>query len=145
MSHCSRVINRHQCSCSGGVQETDEALQVPGASRSRGGDGVYVTRYNVYVRSWGGIKLEDEQNTIGCMHHLAILARWAEEGRSAGSPNANNLVYNVQGGGGEEGAGPRSRMEADHRIRHLDLDFFFFFLPSLLIFSLCFRISRTKV
>lgn len=93
----------------------------------------------------GGIKLEDEQNTIGCMHHLAILARWAEEGRSAGSPNANNLVYNVQGGGGEEGAGPRSRMEADHRIRHLDLDFFFFFLPSLLIFSLCFRISRTKV
>lgn len=142
MSHCSRVINRHQCSCSGGVQETNEALQVPGAVAEMASTSPDTTSMS---GPGGGIKLEDEQNTIGCMHHLAILARWAEEGRSAGSPNANNLVYNVQGGGGEEGAGPRSRMEADHRIRHLDLDFFFFFLPSLLIFSLCFRISRTKV
>ena len=28
---------------------------------------------------------------------------------------------------------------------HFVFDFFFFFLPSLLIFSLCFRISRTNV
>lgn len=32
-----------------------------------------------------------------------------------------------------------------HMSIHFVLDFFFFFLPSLLIFSLCFRISRTNV
>lgn len=35
--------------------------------------------------------------------------------------------------------------EIIHMSVHFVLDFFFFFLPSLLIFSLCFRISRTNV
>lgn len=35
--------------------------------------------------------------------------------------------------------------EFNHMSVHFVLDFFFFFLPSLLIFSLCFRISRTNV
>jgi len=46
-----------------------------------------------------------------------------------------SLSGETRGGGEEE----------IHMSRHFVLDFFFFFFPSLLIFSLCFRISRTNV